>query len=643
ATSTNSNTAKSLDPRTNDSDPESGALTIVSVTTPSSGTAVVTGGGTGVTYTPAANFIGTATFNYTIRDPENATATATVTVAVNNQGPVAANDTTSTNSNTAKSLDPRTNDSDPEGGALTIVSLTTPSSGSAVVTGGGTGVTYTPAANFIGTATFSYTVRDPQNATATATVTVTVNNQGPVAVNDATSTNSNTAKSLDPRTNDSDPEGGALTIVSVTTPSSGSAIVTGGGTGVTYTPAANFIGTATFSYTVRDPQNATATATVTVTVNNQAPVAVNDATSTNSNTAKAFNPRTNDSDPEGGALTIVSVTTPSSGSAVVTGGGTGVTYTPAANFIGTATFNYTVRDPQNATATATVTVTVNNQVPVAGNDATSTNSNTAKSLDPRTNDSDPEGGALTIVSVTTPSSGSAVVTGGGTGVTYTPAANFIGTATFSYSVRDPQNATATATVTVTVNNQAPVAQPDSVSTAYNTAVNFNPRTNDSDPESGALTIVSATTPSSGTATVISGTSITYTPASNFSGTATFNYTIRDPQNATASSTVTVTVAPAPNQPPVAVNDSVEGFAYTNEVIYLDVPWAANDSDPNGDPLTVTSVTQPTKGSVAIQGNSIVYTSATNNILASFTYTISDGRGGQSTATVQIHITRESPN
>ncbi|WP_291059507.1 Ig-like domain-containing protein, partial [Hyphomonas sp.] len=201
ATSTNSNTAKSLDPRTNDSDPESGALTIVSVTTPSSGTAVVTGGGTGVTYTPAANFIGTATFNYTIRDPENATATATVTVAVNNQGPVAANDTTSTNSNTAKSLDPRTNDSDPEGGALTIVSLTTPSSGSAVVTGGGTGVTYTPAANFIGTATFSYTVRDPQNATATATVTVTVNNQGPVAVNDATSTNSNTAKSLDPRTN----------------------------------------------------------------------------------------------------------------------------------------------------------------------------------------------------------------------------------------------------------------------------------------------------------------------------------------------------------------------------------------------------------------------------------------------------------
>ncbi|WP_396275026.1 Ig-like domain-containing protein [Hyphomonas sp.] len=479
-------------------------------------------------------------------------------------------------------------------------------------------------------------------------VTAASPNQPPVAVNDATSTNSNTAKSFDPRANDSDPESGALTIVSVTTPSSGSVVITGGGTGVTYTPAANFIGTATFNYTVRDPQNVTATATVTVTVNNQPPNTTGDATSTNSNTPKSFDPRANDTDPEGGALTIISVGTPTSGSVVITGGGTGVTYTPATNFIGTATFSYTIRDPQNATASGTVTVTVNNQAPVAANDTTSTNSNTAKAFDPRTNDSDPEGGALTIVSVTTPSSGSAVVTGGGTGVTYTPAANFIGTATFNYTIRDPQNATASATVTVTVNNQPPVAQADSVSTAYNTAVNFNPRTNDSDPEGGALTIQSVTTPSSGTAVVNSGTSITYTPANGFSGQATFNYTIRDPQNATATAGVTITVAPAPNQPPVAVNDSVQAYAYTQQVTYIDIPWAANDSDPNGDPLTVISVTQPAnanQGSVAIQSNGsvILYTSGANNVFASFTYTISDGRGGQATASVQVQIERESPN
>ena len=164
-------------------------------------------------------------------------------------------------------------------------------------------------------------------------VTETPPNQPPVAVNDTTSTGFNTPKSFDPRTNDSDPEGGALTITAVTAPSSGSVVITGGGTGVIYTPAINFIGTATFSYTVRDPQNDTATASVTVTVANQPPNAVADSTSTNSNTAKSFNPRTNDSDPEGGTLTITSVTPPSSGSVVITGGGTGVTYTPAANFI----------------------------------------------------------------------------------------------------------------------------------------------------------------------------------------------------------------------------------------------------------------------------------------------------------------------
>lgn len=467
-------------------------------------------------------------------------------------------------------------------------------------------------------------------------------NEPPVATNDTVSTSINTPVSFDPRANDSDPESGALTIVSVTAPSSGTAVVTGGGTGVTYTPASNFVGTATFSYTVRDPQNATATATVSVTVTNQSPIAVNDATSTNSNTPRSFDPRANDSDPEGGALTIVSVTAPSSGTAVVTGGGTGVTYTPASNFIGSATFTYTVRDPQNATATASVTVTVNNQAPVAANDATSTNSNTAKSFDPRTNDSDPEGGALTIVSVTAPSSGTAVVTGGGTGVTYTPASNFIGTATFSYTVRDPQNATATASVTVTVNNQAPVAQADSVSTAFNTSVTFDPRGNDSDPEGGALTIHSVAPPGIGGTVNYTGTSITFTPLQAYVGTTSFSYTVRDPQNAVSgAATVTMTVTPAPNSPPNAVNDVVNADAPANETFQLEIDVLANDSDPNFDPLTVISVTQPSggQGSTSISNNVVVYSSLFNNTFANFSYTISDGRGGTATANVALQFTR----
>jgi len=651
-------TPATFDPRTNDSDPQGGALTITATGTPSSGVAAIVSGGTAIQYVPAAGFSGAATFTYTISDPGSLTATATVTVNVGapaNQPPVAANDAVSTLSNAAVSLDPRTNDSDPEGGALTIVSVSAASSGSAAVTGGGTGVTYTPAANFTGTATFTYTVRDPQNATATATVTVTVNNRPPVAANDAVSTLSNAAVSLDPRTNDSDPEGGALTIVSVSAASSGSAVVTGGGTGVTYTPAANFTGTATFTYTVRDPQNATATATVTVTVNNQPPVATNDATTTNSNTAKSLDPRINDSDPEGGALTIISVGTPTSGSVVITGGGTGVTYTPASNFVGTASFTYTIRDPLNATAAGTVTVTVANQPPVAVNDAVSTLSGDYVAIEPRTNDSDPEAGALTIVSLGVPSSGSAEIIGANLGqslgVIYTPATGFFGTATFTYTIRDPLNATSTATITVTVQNRAPTAQPDSTSTPFNTPKTLDPRTNDTDPENSALTVVSAGPASSGSAAVANGgAAITFTPAAGFSGTATVPYTIADPGNLQSTATVTVTVLSGANNPPDAVSDLVDLTAFFNEVTYADVPWQLNDSDPENHPLTVISVTQPAnanQGSVQILGsgggNVIQYTSGTNNVLASFSYTISDGNGGTDTATVQIQIQRESPD
>lgn len=578
------------------------------------------------------------------------------TAGTPNNPPNAANDSVSTAFNTPLSFDPRTNDTDPEGGALTVNSVTQPGIGGSV-TFNGTGITFTPTAGYSGTTTFTYTVRDPQNAvSAAATVTVTVAapvNQPPVAVNDATSTNSNAAVGLDPRANDSDPEGGALTIVSVTAPSSGAAVVTGGGTAVSYTPAANFTGTATFTYAVRDPQNATATATVTVTVNNQPPVATNDATTTNSNTAKSLDPRINDSDPEGGVLTIISVGTPTSGSVVITGGGTGVTYTPASNFVGTASFTYTIRDPLNATAAGTVTVTVANQPPVAVNDAVSTLSGDYVAIEPRTNDSDPEAGALTIVSLGVPSSGSAEIIGANLGqslgVIYTPATGFFGTATFTYTIRDPLNATSTATITVTVQNRAPTAQPDSTSTPFNTPKTLDPRTNDTDPENSALTVVSVGPASSGTAAVANGgAAITFTPAAGFSGTATFPYTIADPGNLQSTATVAVTVQSAANNPPDAVSDQVDLTAFFNEVTYADVPWQLNDSDPENHPLTVISVTQPAnanQGSVQIlgSGNVIQYTSGTNNVLASFSYTISDGNGGTDTATVQIQIQRESPD
>ena len=90
-----------------------------------------------------------------------------------------------------------------------------------------------------------------------------------------------------------------------------------------------------------------------------------------------------------------------------------------------------------------------------------------------------------------------------------------------------------------------------------------------------------------------------------------------------------------NTPPTATDDS----AVTNEDTLVTMTVLANDTDPNNDPLTVSSVTQPSNGSAAINAdNTVTYTPNLNfNGLNSFTYTISDGQGGTSTATVSITV------
>ena len=96
---------------------------------------------------------------------------------------------------------------------------------------------------------------------------------------------------------------------------------------------------------------------------------------------------------------------------------------------------------------------------------------------------------------------------------------------------------------------------------------------------------------------------------------------------------------APNQAPHANDDSAttaEGAAVTINVL-------ANDSDADGDPLTITSVSNPAHGSAIIQGQGIRYTpNGGYSGNDSFTYTVSDGSLND-TGTVTIAITAASMN
>jgi subtilisin-like proprotein convertase family protein len=99
----------------------------------------------------------------------------------------------------------------------------------------------------------------------------------------------------------------------------------------------------------------------------------------------------------------------------------------------------------------------------------------------------------------------------------------------------------------------------------------------------------------------------------------------------------------PNDPPVAEDDT----ATTDEDTVVDIDVLANDTDADGDPLTVDSFTQGANGTVVDSGSGILtYTPDANfNGSDSFTYTINDGRGGTDTATVNVTISpvNDAPN
>lgn len=126
------------------------------------------------------------------------------------------------------------------------------------------------------------------------------------------------------------------------------------------------------------------------------------------------------------------------------------------------------------------------------------------------------------------------------------------------------------------------------------------------------------------------------------GNNVYNVTLRVSDGSLAadrSVAITVTdVAEQTNQPPVAVNDTDTAPIGSAKFLYV----LTNDSDPDGDPLTITNVSLPSQGNAVIQNSGALYwIQYTSYPFASgadsFTYTVSDGNGGTDTATVQLTL------
>jgi VCBS repeat-containing protein len=159
--------------------------------------------------------------------------------------------------------------------------------------------------------------------------------------------------------NDSDPNGDTLSVTSVTQGAHGATNINPDGT-VQYQPNANFHGTDSFSYTVSDGNGGSDSATVTITVTavNDAPSAVDDSATCRRNQRIDIAVLSNDSDGDGDAIQIVSVTKPASGGTTIINPNGTIRYRAKPGFTGTDTFNYTIEDGNGGVATATVTVSV---------------------------------------------------------------------------------------------------------------------------------------------------------------------------------------------------------------------------------------------------------------------------------------------
>ncbi|GGD32703.1 Ig-like domain-containing protein [Sinisalibacter lacisalsi] len=274
---------------------------------------------------------------------------------------------------------------------------------------------------------------------------------------------------------------------------------------------------------------------------NEAPMAMDDDATTDEDTAVVIDVLANDSDPDGDLLTVTEATSPD-GMVEINPDGT-LTFTPDENFNGSTTIAYTVSDGNGGTDTATVSVEVTpvNDAPVAGDDSTSTDEDTAVVIDVLANDSDVDGDMLEVTEVGDPSNGTVEINPDGT-LTYTPDPDYNGPDSFTYTVSDGNGGTDTATVNIDVTpvNDAPVAEDDAGRTPINTPVVISVLANDSDPDGDPLNVISASSPD-GSVDINPDGTITFTPGTDFFGETTIDYTISDGNGGTDSAVVTLMV------------------------------------------------------------------------------------------------------
>jgi len=701
-----------------------------------------------LSFVPNADWNGSTNLTFSTTDNEGANSapvTQAITVAAVNDAPVASPDTVGglEDSDIAVSLSGSDADGTvasisvtalPANGTLYLADGSTPVvAGSALTPAAAASLVFKPAADFNGSTSFTFTVTDDLGAVSTpATETIFV-----VPVNDAPTLTvpvvaAGQEDTLQPISGVSigDVDGDSLiTTLSVLNgtrsgaPSAGATILGNGGASVIligsaaainaalatigYAPRADYNGNDTLRISTNDGVAPPVVADVPLTLAPVADIAA-DAVTTAEDTPVQIDVLANDTfESAGRTISAIDGTAITAGGPAVAVANGSVTldatgqllFTPTGNYNGTTSFTYTVSSAGTTeTAAVSVNVTPGNDAPVALNDAFATAEDTPITFDVRGNDGDIDGDALAVTQI----DGTAIAVGGSVNVTggsvtlnadgtltFSPALNYNGSPSFTYTVSDGTlTSTATVNGTVSPGNDAPVATPDTGAlnegATLSAAAAGGVLANDSDIDAAdtktvsgvafgatAGTVGSVLTGTYGTLTLNADGSYSYQatqPASTAlaqgqTATESFSYTMVDAAGAASTSTLTFTVTGV-NSAPAGVPDTNTVSEDTPLVVAASATTGllANDSDPDagaslsitqfsvaGDPTTYAAGSAATIagiGTLTINADgSYGFTPAPdyNGPVPVATYTVTDGIATtQSTLTLTVAPVADAP-
>ena len=358
----------------------------------------------------------------------------------------------------------------------------------------------------------------------------------------------------------------------------------------------------------------------------------------------------NDQEFDGETITITNIFNVKNGSAVILPSGE-IEFTPDLNFNGTTSFEYEASDGTSIPSTAKVTLEI---TPVADAPVARVDENIViYTNEPRlitkeellANDINVDGTPLEIISVTSTSAGTTELTPEGD-ILFTPTATAGTTTFFNYKVSNDGGQTSVfGLIVASIQERIPLtAEDDAFEGNENQPLTINFADlfdNDVNQGTGFLNIKEINNVTNGTVTIGQNQDLIFTPNQGFSGMASFSYIAENGEGGEDTATVTINVIADPQNTIPVANDDVGIETEEDQALLIQASELLNnDTDEDDDPLQIISVSNATNGTVelTIEGNVRFTPNLNYSGPASFSYTISDGQGGEATANVSLGIT-----